>query len=358
MTSLDELRRTLDEKAQLVPDVGGVIEAAHRRANRLRRRRAAVRSMLLAAGAVALVIAGPTVAARVWNDKAVPDNVVATPPPYRETHQFTVELPRDALWWPQYYAFDATTQYITARGPNRMGDVYVHDPGSYDATALRQGRHTTVGGHDAYFVPDLLVGKADLREPAIGWQDSSGAWVIVTDFRTTATMAQIAELAERIRLTAPRDLLAPVSFTYLPPGMSLRHAFTRTATEPETEVGLYFGPTPVTVANPFTPLATRDFPFHISAVARSGYIDGHLAELGPATKLAGLDTWERTQQPVPGWGPLGLGEREMIIRTATCMVAIWAKDGSQVSSAELRRIVEGASFSSCAERDAWVSPVP
>jgi hypothetical protein len=365
MTDVDELRHVLDQQAGLAPDGVGVAETALRRARQWQRRRRVVQTLAAVVGVAAVAVTSIAVAARPGSGRAVP-TTIGTAASYRETSQFTVELATDPQWFALGYALGPTTQDVEARvrtSPDRTGEVLVYNPGTFDASVLDRDQRTTVQGHDAFYVPDLvlrtLTGERSgslatfpVNEvaQALVWQDRSGAWVVVSVYVIQpghTTMADVAALAELVRLVPPYELRAPFSFTYLPPGLSLQRGYTRTMFEQEVDVMVLLGP-----PGGSEPVDYRDgslgrnpaFPLSIRALSRNKYVDINVADLGPATKIAGLDTWE-----------VSTG---LLIQTATCQIAVSTRSPGQVSPDDMKRIVEGATFGSCADRSAWQPPVP
>jgi len=249
MTDIRELRQVLDAQAELAPDGTGVIEAARAGAVRFRRRRR-VRYAAGAAVVAAVLAVVPAAVARIGGTGPPPAAPAARPP-----FQLTLDLAPESGYRKLSYGVVGVVQYLVARASN--GDmtnfgagVALYDPGTFDASALLRGEKITVRGHPAYYVPDFLVGKdiklpgedskgtpsstpgpsdgsrrlvrpgdlemVDVRMPVIGWQEPSGAWVVVYQGRDKVGLARVAE---SVRVGDARPLKAPFRLGHVPAGL-------------------------------------------------------------------------------------------------------------------------------------------
>ncbi|MCU7728308.1 hypothetical protein ODJ79_31730, partial [Actinoplanes sp. KI2] len=235
MTSLDELRSTLEQHAGLAPDAAGLVEQAQAGAVRLRRR-SRVRAVAAAVVAVALVVGAPFVVR--WPATEPPPNPAGPMTYYREPFELTLELAPGPAYFTMAHGTQGKTQFLVARTigtpkDDSGGTIEAHDPGTFDPTRLRRGEQVTVHGHPAFYVQNLDPPAPVASGPgaslyrigaAVGWQDTSGAWVIVYDGTSRAAMLR---LAESVRLTPPRTARAPVRFGWVPGDLPVTYTESR-----------------------------------------------------------------------------------------------------------------------------------
>jgi hypothetical protein len=100
---------------------------------------------------------------------------------------------------------------------------------------------------------------------------------------------------------------------------------------------------------------TREVPLLIDVLPRGEYVDGHTADLGSPTKIAGLDTWYLIGNTA-GWG-VRQGGSTLVVNHGRCQFHFKAKDSGQLPYDELRRMVEGARFADCTDPSTWTRPV-
>jgi hypothetical protein len=361
VTDIEELRQTLVDHTVLAPDADGLVEAVQAGAVRIRRRRRVTISACAAIVAV-LAVAAPLGISRLGFGTTSTTGTAA----HRGPFQLAVELVPDGGYYPQSYGIAGRTQHITARSftgdsTDGGGDVAVHDPGTFDARALLRGERVTVAGHSAYYVTDLPLGKGTglikpgepVRGPAVGWRDASGAWVVVYDSRTKAGLLRLAAV---VRLGTPRDIQTPFHLGYLPNGLHGSYAKVRDYEPADADAlfGLDSGGLPPDTVNAHWTSAP-DLPLTIQVLPRSTYLDSHTETLGPATKIAGYDTWYVTRRDAGYMIPAG--GSALIVNVGHCQVDILVQDRGRIPFDELKRIVEGAQFADCTDPSTWTTPL-
>lgn len=377
MTGIRELQDTFEAHAHLAPDGAGIVAAAEAGAARVRRRRLhlGIGATVVAAIAALVPVAatrGPTV------PRPAPQHLPAQPP-YRAALALTVDLAADGPYVKLEYGAWGTTQVILARPANQNpgpgATIMVHDPGTFDAARFTHGERVTVQGHEAYFVPDYILGTelglppgtagdrhvivgtsappgfTEIPTPAVGWPDASGAWVVVLD---GGDKAKLLHVAEAVRLGAPRMVPAPFRLGYVPAGLPGAYIRARHVGMNNATLGLG---TVDDMSNPRSFVTVpKGIPLAVSAFAHGDYVDGHVADLGAApTKVAGLDTWYLTASD-RGWG-VADGAAVLVVNTPHCVVLIGVADRNRVPYPELKRIVEGADFRNCADERTWTAPL-
>jgi hypothetical protein len=374
MTSVQELRQTLDDHAALAPDGAGLVEAAQAGAVRLRRRR----RLALTGAVAALVAIAAILPATVAQVRDAPPHQTGKPPGhYREPDQLTVDLAPNTGYFTLTYGTDASRQFLVARPPDGSterwgGDIRVYDPGTFDPTALMRGARITVQGHTAYYVSGFVVGTGDLavrredgkskpqqaesRAATVGWQDESGAWVIVYEAKDKAELLRLAEV---VRLGPPRDILAPYHLTYVPDDLPVSIALTSDFRPSQAYSAVSFAvdrrPLPLAFVAIGTP--TERLPMTIDVKPLDLDWESITGQLGqPTVRIAGHDGWFFTGNE-HGW--LGPAEgSHLLLNVGRCAVTVTVADRGKITFEEQKRMIEGAQFKDCEDPDTWVKPLP
>jgi hypothetical protein len=369
VTTLDELRSTLEQHAGLAPDATGLVEQAQAGAARLRRRNR-VRAVAAAVVAVALVVGAPSVA-RLYASEP-PPNPAGPMTYYREPFQLTLDLAPDPVYFTMTHGTEGKTQFLVARPIGTRqddfgGTIEAHDPGTFDPTRLLRGERVTVHGHPAFYVenldPPAPVASAsaavsgsgaslDRIGASVGWQDTSGAWVTVSD---GANRAEMLRLAESVRLTPPRTARAPVRFGWVPGdlpvtytesrdvaanGVSADIGFGTPAGPPAHGAGLFF------MIPPSTPLSVTALPMDgIMTAWGEDYADR------PMRRIAGHRTWYIEGK---GGNFSNRGGSHLLIEAGSCGITIMVEDRARIPFPALERMVENMTFGGCDDTSDWL----
>ncbi|GAB2583200.1 hypothetical protein Aab01nite_84470 [Paractinoplanes abujensis] len=362
MTSLDELRRTLEQGADRAPDATGLVEQARAGAARLRRRN---RMRAIAAAVVAVVLA-----------VSVPSFVrlrTAEPPPnpagpltyYRQPYELTLKLAPSKAHFAMVYGTQGTTQFVIARpigNPKNDsgGSIAAYDPGTFDPTRLRRGEPVTVQGRPAFWVEHLEEPAPASSGPgggqeyrvgaAVGWQDPSGVWVTVSEgFDRASTL----RLAESVRLTSPRTVRSPVRFGWVPQNLPVSYADARDVAEHGVEAHIGFG-RPERSNGRSGPFFMIPYDTPLSVMTSS--MDGIMTAWGedyakrPMRVINGYKTWyfEGTEDSY-----IRRNSSQMMIEAGSCGVTVVVHDRDKISYAELERMVQNMTFHGCENADGW-----
>lgn len=364
MTSLDELRSTLEQHAGLAPDATGLVEQAQVRAVRLRRR-TRIRTVAAAVVAVALAAGAASVAARL-DATEPPPNPAGPMTFYREPFELTLGLAPDPVYFTMTHGTQGKTQFLVARtlgNPKDAtgGTVEVHDPGTFDPTRLLRGERVTVHGHPAFYVENLEPPAPASSGPggspyrigaAVGWQDPSGAWVIVSD---GSNRAEMLRLAESVRLTAPRTARAPVRFGWVPGDLPVTYTESRDVAANGVSADIGFGTPAGSVDErsglffmiPFgTPLSVTALPMDgIMTAWGQDYADR------PMHTIGGHRTWY-----IEGDGG-NFSNRDgshLLIQAGSCGITISVEDRAKIPYQALVRMVENMTFGGCDDTSDWL----
>lgn len=240
MTTIEDLQQSLTYCAGAAPDGTGMVERARAGAVRIRRRRRVLQG---AATVVAVAVAAVTVPLALRQNTAPP--AAEAPPPFRTVTRLSVTTVPGSDFvvpWRQSVPGEESGRVIhraevTAERPeeltvNQGASFQVFDPGAYDAANLRTGTPVTVADRQAWFVPSLplkedmspfngVYSPAESTGPALGWQETSGAWVLLFRHTLTAsTRAELIEVARNVRIQdPPQRVAAPYRFGWVAPDL-------------------------------------------------------------------------------------------------------------------------------------------
>ena len=255
------------------------------------------------------------------------------------------------------------------------GTVTAYDPGTFDPAALERGERVTVGGHPAYWVP-TLTGEPlppaedssqqtrNLAMAAVGWQDTSGVWVTVSD---TASREALMRLAAAVRLGPPRQITAPVQFGWVPGGFPLSYASSTDEsggiTGLSSTVGFAASRPPAAVPEMLFPMqASSGLALSVLTVPKTsrGWTELVDPEGAPPGKvptpqwktIGGQRAWYLPDSAQPQLFAAGPGAH-LLIDAGDCGVLIRIGDLGQVSYDELVRTVAAMTFSSCTDAASW-----
>jgi hypothetical protein len=341
MRTLDDLRRSFEQHADLAGEPRGLVQAAREGAVRIRRRRRMVRAGVSAAVLAVLVVAVPVVANRTLAEKQVP-----AAPAERRFGQVTVELDVPGLTV-EAVTSSATRQYLIVGPANGQSgaEVIVFDPGAYTARSQPGIESITVAGRDAWFQPAIPIGGLtdrptdDAFGPAVGWVDRSGVQVVVymraeLDVQNGLDVqrTELLRVAEGLRIGPPRDVTVPFRLGWVPAGLEI--------------AGI--------TATPDAVGATG------SVTLRRGNIDVVDVAVGaPGSQPGTFDGLEQTPLTVAG-RPAVLVDfkqrrRLVVLEYGTCGVAVETAD-KQTTTADLVRVLETLTVGDCTDRSTWTRP--
>jgi hypothetical protein len=380
VNTIDDLRRTLERHTLLAPDSAGMIEQARLGAGQIRQRRRIVATVAAAVAILLVAVGVPLVTHR--------NTLPAIPPPVRSSSEMSIGLAGDSGFTVQQRAATGARQLLVARergavGGPASGEVWAYDPGSFDPAALPPGETVRVGGHDALLVstlsrerreqlrsiagfpsgprpsttPDMVVIENMDVEAAVVWQDPSGIWVTVTKAHTRDVLLR---LAAAVRVGEASPPLGPVGLTRLPNGLAVTHAetleefpgmyakITLTVPEPGTNA------VPAESAASVGPGTTR-VEIRVEPRTFNQWNDG--LKLPESTfKIAGHPAWY-SEGEVAGY-TFTPTEGRLMIETDTCGIRVQSDDFTKVTGAELKQMMNLATYGSCKDMADWTPVVP
>jgi hypothetical protein len=342
-------------------------------AKAIHRRRRRCTSVAAVTAAAAIVATLPVVISRAGHPgnvtPAVSPSVRAPTPAYRQPLGLTVDLLPGQSAGKMEYGLYGHVQFITVRPAGKVtnyGDVLVYDPGSLDPVPFLAGEKVQVRGHVAYHTTTFPIGPPGFGRPpnrqpatggpvtaeAVGWPDSSGAWVVVTGANS---LNGLLALAENVRLGVPGRVVAPYHLSYLPRGAQLTSAQIRNGDPTLTDSALAFGgETPATWLE--SQLGWMNAPLTIRTVNRTDVVDSYQKDTPSTLKIAGHDSWWYTDREP---GPLVIEQNgaALFVNAGNCQMRIMVTDVRQYPFDDLKHMVEGATFQDCTNGSTWVPPL-
>jgi hypothetical protein len=380
MTTLDDLRQALDDRAGTASDGAGIVEQARAGAERIRKRRARGLAAAVCLAAVAAAVI-PAVVARRHADGPPPAAVTH----YRGPGRLTVTLAADS----KFGFARSSIGPVQLLSPFRKTDKYrltccaqvrVYDPGRYDARELQRGRRITVNGHPAFQgntsfpIPGSAGGNPSGGPGAqprsqqaltIGWEDASGAWVTVIGRGATPITppdpAAMLDVAAAVRLTAPQKVLVPMHFPVIPGNLPITYTEVdeHDAVNGPQKAALGFGGNPRPIEPPDFPVHDVSTPLTITSWTANGSAPWIELLYGPVnTTVEGRPAryYERTEQDggsviVPPNGSV------MLVEIGSCGIQVVVQDRTKITRADLDAMFTNATFDKCDSTKTWTRPL-
>jgi hypothetical protein len=379
VNTVDDLRRAFEEHLPAGHETAGIVAGAYAGAARIRRRRRITATVAAAVAALLFAIGIPLAAHRA--------TVPAEPEPARTAAEMTIDLAGDSPFTVVQRAADGARQLLVANGAGnrpdasattKAGEVWAYDPGAFDPADLPPGRTVRVGGHHALLVPAVskrryaeLEKVGAFRPPptplpsgaayatavfdaAVVWRDPSGVWITVTG---SGDRDILLALAEAVRVSDPRPPAGPVGLSWLPYGLAVTHAETMeqfpglsaqielTVPEPGTNA----------VAPPSRgPGATTVTIHTVRNTWTSDWADG-IKLPAPTLTVAGHAAWYFHGE-MPGF-TFGRSEGRLLIDTGSCGIRVDVADDSVVTSYEILKMMNLATYGSCTDKTGWAPAV-
>ncbi|MEU4562675.1 hypothetical protein AB0F72_30220 [Actinoplanes sp. NPDC023936] len=366
MRTLEDLQQSLARRAEAAPDGAGMVERARAGAGRIRRRRRIVQG---AATVVAVAAAAVTVPLALR--ETTPPDPAEAPPPFRSVTELSAAMAPGSdfvIPWRSSAGDREQAQVVhraavTAARPDQLtvnegAGVLVFDPGAYDPAALRRGEPVTVGGRQAWYAPDLPVEEdmsldgrnapALTNGPALGWQEPSGAWVVL--FRhsvTPAVRADLIEVARDLRVQdPPQPVRAPFRFGWLAPGLrvtglQLHDSALLSGKSAAVTYGYDSGP-------------AGDVSMTVFAVTGEGDRDWEMIRpaLPAPQRVGGHDAWY-VDRPNDALAPAE-GGSIVVVDTGACHLQLSVADSTRIPEADAMRMAGELTVSDCGDLDTWL----
>ena len=366
MNTLDNLREIFEQDAGRAPAPHGVAEAAAAGAGRIRRRR----RVLAVAGAAILVVAAAVVVPIASRHDAT-GPLPAAPALTRKPGQLTALWPPGTNPTTRFLRSDGTLQWMNL-GTVCCNNAFVYDPGTYDATELIKGEPVTVAGHAAHYAlvkPSLPGATGPVA--TVGWQDPSGAWVIVIHTsghrrpdvsQADAGKSEVLKMAATVRTGPPLDVAVPFHLPAVPRdlGVTFVEASPRDGVYSEdgrsdlpiarAMVGLGGGNRPLLADDLYPPDVSR--PLMITSWAKQLVTLFNYPEGKPTGTVDGNRVWYIESprfQPPPS--------SALVVQAGNCYVEFLVQDRKKITKADLIAMLAGATFDDCGQPATWTGPM-
>jgi hypothetical protein len=364
MTTLNDLRETLDQHAGQAAVDAALLPDVRVRAARLRRRRRMLHGTVLVA---AVVVAAVTIPWAVRSAQPAPvAGHTATP----KLWQTDITLREGSKYRIMLRQSDTVAQLVQVHGKGDGDAVQVLavDPGAFDPAALRRGEPVGIGGPQAWYLasytldPDgsqvggLVSGL--MSGPVIGWKDAAtGAWVLVVGFSPTKETG-LVEVARDVRLAGSVEPLSPVSFGWAPTGLTMVQTNAHIGPGvPSASFGFGFGGERGAVGI----LAFKNvLPFRFDTTLKDKNADWsnfehELAGMTPKV-INGAQTWY-LPEPNKIFTTSAPEGADMVIAVGNCQISVHVSDRNRINEADLDRMLGSATFGDCADASGWRPPL-
>ncbi|MBB2949013.1 hypothetical protein FB565_008799 [Actinoplanes lutulentus] len=368
MRTEEDLSQSLSRRAATAPDGTGMVEQARAGVVRIRHRR---RILQGAATVVAVAAAALTVPLALREGTMPPPAEPA--PPFRSVAELSVSLAPGSdfvIPWRnsngnREEARVAHSSEIAAARPeeltvNQGATVQVYDPGTFDPAGLRTGEPVSAAGRQAWYTPNLTIVEdmtplhavtepAQINGPALGWQEASGAWVVL--FRLTATAqvrAELIEVAQDLRIQdPPQRVSVPYRFGWLPQGLAVTAVDLHDLAQLSTSASVAYGYTGQPAGKSLPPVI-------VYAVPGKGDRDWETIrpDLGAPQRAGGHDFWyldtkNRAISPPEGGSVI-------VMDTGTCHLQLSFADRARIPEPDAMRIVQELTVADCADLSTWL----
>lgn len=356
MTTLDELRETLEDHAGPAPADAGLMPGVRARAARLRRRRRTQHGTALV---VAIVVAAVTIP---WAVRSTQHTPVPGPAAAPALWQAGIALRDGSKYQIMVRQGDTVAQFVQVHGKGDGDGVQVlaFKPGAFDPAALRRGEPMAIGGTPAWYVSRYTADLPGfpLMGPVLGWKDAAtGSWVLVIGFSPMKEAGMI-EVARDVRLGGNVEPLSPVTFGWSPPGLGMVQSYVDTGPGASAvSFGFGFGGEQGSVG--ITAFKTV-LPFRFEASLKDPAKDWNNYEhdlKGLTPKIInGAQAWY-----LPGPNRLyslsGPGTGDMVVAAGNCQITLHVSDKDRITEADLERMLGSATFGDCASATGWRPPL-
>ncbi|MFI5908222.1 hypothetical protein [Dactylosporangium sp. NPDC051541] len=326
--SIDVLRESLDEHADLAADGAGLLDGVRAGAARRRRRR----RMTAAAGVLAVAV----VATLAVGQFARP-GVTPAAPYSRGMLQLSASVAADSGFELRGYSTAADLQQLVLGGDVR---AEVHDPGAYDPSTLAGAQRIGLGDGAAgfalpVFAPQGMTGSA---VTAVARRDATGAWIVAYG---PVPQDRLAKAAVAVRIGPPRDVRWPLRLEFVPAGLRV--------------VSVESQPADVmTILN----FHDADHRLMLQVVSQRAQNMDFASQFGAPAPIAGHDSWFITRANSDWFGEGDTYAAALIVRYEPgCSLMLRTADARAVTRATLERVARETRFGSCTDLSTWTPPM-
>jgi hypothetical protein len=346
VNTVDDLRRTLQERADRAPDERGLIEEARAGAARIRRRR----RVTAAAGTAAVVLVSALVVPFAVRHESAPPiappaapSASAAPAGPRRGSDLTVGLAPGKGLSVRAYILGAGDQSLAVVRDDKMKyNLYVANPGTFERGPSKGSVRVRVGDRDGWYLAQPAprwMYKKPTTEHIVNWETRDGFGV---SFSSVSGKADLLATARAIRFVRPAPPSGPLQLGRVPDGL----VPTSVEVFNDRKSGSIMLSPPVRTPPDDTGISLR------ADRAAPGWLTRWTRGKPPTHTIAGHQAWYEELPVSRGGAP-----QSMLVFTAgDCGINIQAT--GPTSFADLKRLVEEAKIGSCTSRDGWGPVVP
>jgi hypothetical protein len=345
VNTVDDLRRTLEDRAGRAPDERGLIEDARAGAARIRRRR----RVTAAAGTAAAVLVSALVVPFAVRHESAPPNTPAAPSAspapagLRRGSDLTVGIAPGKGLTVTKYLLDTGNQYLDAvREDGTMYSLNVSDPGAFEGGPIEGSVRVRVGDRDGWYLARPASpsrGSKPTTNHLLRWETRDGFGVA---FNSGSSKADLLATARAIRFVRPAPPSGPLQLGWVPDGLvpagveifvndkTENILLSRPGSQPPEDTGITARVEPVT----------------------PGWLKRSTEGKPPTHTIAGHQAWYR-ELPLP---PDGALRGFLVVKAGDCGISI--QGTSPTTFADFERLVREATIGSCTSQDGWGPVVP
>ena len=354
MTTLDDLRRTLEGHAALAPAATGLVEAARAGAVRIHRRRRITAIITAAVIVVAAAVAVPV----TWRLHAAPVGP-AVPAPHvpvgRKVQEMTLGIESGFEKLIVYHVASDDRQRIDLEQLSGRTLVFRATVEAYEPSLAKMLRtdpasyatveQITVAGHPAQYVTQPLPNQGWFS--AVQWTDPTGVAVRVTRNSSTVDRAWLIALATATRLGPAHPLLVPFQIARIPTGTRVVAATVSTDPVNRTRATLALS-------------SPRNFNVHMLDVSAQDkepleLVAGPWGRPTPVAPIGGRRAWVAAKDPTRASSPPEQNMDSLIVDAGS----YWAvfRSSPDVSAEQLRQFASSTRFVAVTDKSGWLPPV-
>jgi len=356
MTTLDDLRRTLEGRAALAPAATGLVEAAQAGAVRVHRRR----RIAAIAAAAAVVVAAAVAVPVTWRLHAAPV-APAVPRPHvpvgRQSQEMTLGIGA---------GFEKSIVFRVAADSRQRIDLEQHsgskivfsaqveadEPWLAAAVSFRPPNASferiTVSGHTAEYVTAPPATRGGQTLPSIQWTDPSGVLLRVNQYLGTVDRAKLIALAAATHLGPAHPLLMPFQIARIPAGEQVVAATVSRRPYDRTVAALSLA-------------SARNYKTQMLSVSAEDKVPLKLVAGGPwgdptpVAPIRGHRAWIASKPPEMASKPPPENMDSLVVDAGS----YWAifRSSPDLSAEQVRQVASSTTFVDSTDASRWLPPV-
>jgi hypothetical protein len=357
VTTLDDLRRTLEGHAALVPDATGLVEAARAGAVRIHRRRRITAIVTAAAIVVAAAVAVPV----TWRLHATPVAPAVNGPHVpigRKAEEMTLGIDPGFRTPVVLRLAGLNSQRVKVEQRSGSKVVFSAHVDAYEPSVISMlsglppdaiVERITVAGHAADYVTEPPPTRGGpVPDPFVQWTEPTGVYVRIAQESGTADGARLLALAAATHIGPARPLLMPFQIARIPAGEQVVSATLSSNPGEETPAALSLSSSGNFNAQMLLIYAQDKIP--IEQVA-----GGPMGGPTPVAPIGGHRAWIAAKPRFRGMSPSAESVDALVVDAGS----YWAVFSSSpdMSAEQVRQVASSTTFATFTDRSSWLPPV-